>query len=196
MTCEKLCEMGFSCGRHEDFPGGSDQISVKLGSFCDGRVHENYRIINPQENGVRWYPSAGLDAWYVKCDDTAPPSDVCPDPPPDMDSMKFTKHEKGDHLDTTLTTVGQPEFCESIGYCCMPTTGPCGAPGCVPRGGCPVWGDSHPDRTACEKELCDQKWECNGEPYPPYRGNQAQTDCRGHYRTYCLNAPTVLEGNR
>jgi hypothetical protein len=48
----------------------------------------------------------------------------------------------------------------------------------------------------CEAELCGQKWECNGEPYPPYRGNPAQSDCRGHWKTWCENAPTVAEGDR
>ena len=201
LVCDQLNEMGFCCGRHRDNPGGSDQISVKKDDFCDGGIHENYRVINPQHNGVRWYPSAALDAWKVECETTPPPpSDVCPDPPPNTDKMKFQKKEEGRYLDTTWITVNQPAWCASIGYCCMPGTGTppntCGSQGCIPRGGCPVWGDGHGDRPACEKKLCDQKWECNGEPYPPYKGNVAQTDCRGHYKTYCANAPTVLEGDR
>ena len=59
-------------------------------------------------------------------------------------------------------------------------------------------GDGDPERPICEAELCDQKWECNGEPVPGWRGNPAQTDCEGHYKTWC-SAPgstAVLEGDR
>jgi len=207
LVCEVLCvEYGLNCGRHDDTPpGATDQISVKKGDFCDGKLHENYQIYNYGGKKVRWAPGGTQDAWLVDCDEgmpppVDPPSDVCPNPPPNMDRMKFTKKESGNHMDTTLITIYQPDFCASIGYCCMPNTGvdnQCGSPGCTPRGGCPVLGDGHPDRAACEMELCNQKWTCNGEPYPGWRGNVAQTDCRGHYVTWCENAPNVrLEGDR
>jgi hypothetical protein len=207
LVCDKLCELGLNCGRHNDTPpGATDQISVKKGSFCDGEVHENYQIYNYGGKKVRWAPGGQQDGWILSPDSVAcegsppPPSGECPLPHPDVNRMKFTSSEKGSHLDTTWITVGQPEFCASIGYCCMPGTGTppntCDSPGCIPRGGCPVRGDGSPIRPVCEAELCNQKWECNGQPYPPYRGNPAQTDCRGRYKTYCTNAPTVLEGDR
>jgi hypothetical protein len=216
LVCEKLCDQGLNCGRHDNEPpGASDQISVKRGSFCDGQPHENYQVYNYGGKKVRWAPGGTQDAWIVDPSTPAcasapspPPTGQCPQPHPDMSRMKFTSHERGNHLDTTLTTVGQPEFCASIGFCCTPgsPSNDCDDPQCVPRGGCPVrpeCGPSDPpdaichDRALCEAELCDQQWTCNGEPRPGWRGNQAQTDCEGHYKTWCANAPTVvLEGDR
>jgi len=145
---------------------------------------------------------------YVGCHRNGSVVQKCPSPWPNMSKMKFNYEDRGSHLDTTLTTDGQPEFCASIGYCCMPGTGNnvCGAPGCIPRGGCPVRPECGPDvppdaichqRAICEKELCNQKWECNGQPAGGWRGNPAQSNCRGHFKTWCANAPNVvLEGNR
>jgi hypothetical protein len=211
LVCEVLCvQYGLNCGRHDDTPpGATDQISVKKGDFCDGKLHENYQIYNYGGKKVRWAPGGTQDAWLVDCDEGMPPPEPepdCPLPHPDMNKMKFNAHEKGNHLDTTLTTVGQPEYCESIGFCCMPGTGGCGEDSCIPRGGCPVRPECGPevpadaichDRFACEQELCGQKWECNGAPMEGWRGNPAQTNCKGHYKTWCSNAPNiVLEGDR
>jgi len=209
LVCDRLCEIGLNCGRHDDEPpGATDQISVKRGSFCDGKAHENYQIYNYGGKKVRWAPGGQQDGWILNPNSEAcqgappPPPQDCPPPHPDLTRMKFQKHEKGSHLDTTWITVGQPNFCAKIGYCCMPGTGSppntCGSPGCIPRGGCPVRGDGNPIRPKCEAELCNQKWTCNGQAWPPYRGNPAQTDCRGHYKTWCSasGSTAVLEGDR
>ena len=204
MVCERLCEAGLNCGRHNNTPpGATDQISVKRGSFCDGLLHENYQVYNYGGAKVRWAPGGTQDGWILDPNSSVcqqeppPPSGDCPLPHPDVTSMKFKTKEAGNHLDTTWTTVSQEPFCREIGLSPM-------ADG-TPRAGCPVrpeCGSSDPpdaichDRAACEAELCDQKWECNGEPYPGWRGNPAQTDCSGHWKTYCANAPTVAEGNR
>ena len=202
LVCEGLCEKGLNCGRHVDTPpGATDQISVKQGDFCNG-IHENYKIYNYGGGKVIWAPNANQDGWLVDCGTPPPPVGDCPQPHPDLDKMKFNAAEKGSHLDTTWTTKGQPGYCADIGYCCMPGTGTppntCGSPGCIPRGGCPVRGDGDPTRATCEAELCAQKWKCDGQPYPPYRGNPAQTDCRGHYRTWCSTpgSTAALEGDR
>lgn len=205
----ELRATGLCAGRHKDSPpGASDEIAVAV--ECTG-LWEGYHIYNYGGGKVVWSPGAARTAWTIDpkwcgppqptpppATPSPPPSGDCPAPHPDVTRMKFNAHEQGRYMDTTWITVNQPGFCNSIGYCCMPGTGPCGAPGCIPRGGCPVRGDGDPERPICEAELCDQKWECNGQPYPPYRGNPAQTDCRGHYRTWCSapGATTVLEGNR
>ena len=170
----------------------------------DGKYEENHAVFS--KNGC--WTNSGYGR-YIGChvdvtpgpeppEPTPPPGGECPAPHPDLTKMKFQKSEQGKYIDTTWITVNQPAYCASIGYCCMPGTGPCGEPGCIPRAGCPVRGDGDPERPLCEAELCDQKWECNGEPYPPYKGNPAQSDCRGHWTTWC-SAPgstAVLEGDR
>lgn len=125
--------------------------------------------------------------------------DVCPDPGPNLDSMKFTLHDTGNYWDSTFITVGQPEFCASIGYCCMPGTGGnvCGAPGCIARGGCPVWPDGHPNRAACEKELIGaQQWWCDGQPIDYYNRNPAQAQCNGHVKTCTQDGRTCAEADK
>jgi hypothetical protein len=215
MVCDELCKIevqgvNLNCGRHDDEPpGATDQISVIRGSFCDGRPHENYQIYNYGGKKVRWAPGGQQDGWVIDpntpaCRQTPPtpppPSTECPAPHPNLTQMKFNTHERGSHLDTTWITVNQPDFCNSIGYPCMPghgTSRPCDPPSMV-RGGCPVRPDGHPERPICEIELCGQKWECNGEPVSGWRGNPAQTDCQGHWKTWC-SAPgstAVAEGNR
>jgi len=173
---------------------------VKAGDFCDGRLHENYKVYDYGGKRVIWAPHAKQDGWLVDCDGgtTPPPAGDCPAPHPDLTRMKFNTHEAGSHLDTTWTTVNQCEYCESIGM---------GEHGGVIRCGCPVRPECGPDvppdaichdRAACEAELCDQKWECNGQPVEGWRGNPAQTDCRGHWKTWC-SAPgstAVAEGER
>ena len=202
----ELRSTGLCAGRHKDSPpGASDEIAVA--TECTG-WWEGYHVYNYGGGKVVWSPGAGRPRWKIDpkwCAGTGPPdppSGECPAPHPDTTRMKFQSSEQGSHLDTTWITVNQPGYCASIGYCCMPGTGTppntCDSPGCIPRGGCPVRGDGDPIRATCESELCDQKWECNGEPGPPYRGNPAQTDCRGHYKTWCsANGSTaVLEGDR
>lgn len=208
----ELRSTGLWAGRHDDEPpGASDEIAVA--TSCTG-WWESYHIYNFGGGKVVWSPGAARPAYKIDpkwcptdCGTnptpppTPPPSGDCPEPHPDMSKMKFTSKEMGSHLDTTVITVGQPAYCASIGYCCMPGTGTppntCGSPGCIPRGGCPMRGDGHPDRAVCEAELCNQKWLCNGQPTEGWRGNPAQTDCRGHYKTWCAAAPNVvLEGDR
>lgn len=206
---DAIHKTGLCAGRHIDTtPGGTDEIAVA--ARCEG-WWEGYKIYNYGGGKVIWSPNADRPAWRLNdtsaCGPnpnptptpTPPPPGDCPEPHPDVTSMKFKTSEEGSHLDTTWITVSQPDYCASVGYCCMPGTGvgnECGSPGCVPRGGCPVRGDGHPDRATCEAELCDQRWECNGEPREGWRGNPAQTDCRGHWKTWCANAPTVAEGHR
>ena len=204
----ELRATGLCAGRHDDTPpGASDEIAVA--TECTG-TWESYHIYNYGGSKVVWSPNAARPAYTIdpshcvsspgpQPTPTPPPPGECPQPHPNVAKTQFKSAEKVSHLDTTWITVGQPDFCASIGYCCMPGTGvnnECGSPGCIPRGGCPVRGDGSPLRPVCEAELCDQKWECNGEPVDGWRGNSAQTDCRGHWKTYCANAPTVAEGDR
>lgn len=119
-----------------------------------------------------------------------PPAGECPAPHPDLESMKFKRDERGSHLDTTWVTVGQEPFCREIGMSPM-------ADGTL-RAGCPVRPEGDPERPICESELCAQKWECNGQPTEGWHGNPAQTDCEGHWKTWC-SAPgstAVAEGDR
>lgn len=207
---EAVKTTGLCAGRHIDTtPGGTDEIAVA--ARCDG-WWEGYKVYNYGGGKVIWSPNADRPAWKLNdpsaCGGgpgptpppTPPPSGDCPEPHPDTARMQFKCREHNGILDCTWVTINQPDFCASIGYCCMPGTGnppnTCGSPGCVPRGGCPVRGDGDPLRPICEAELCDQKWKCNGEPYPPYRGNPAQSDCRGRWETFCANAPTYAEGER
>jgi hypothetical protein len=195
---------GLCAGRHIDTtPGGTDEIAVT--ADCSG-WWEGYKIYNYGGGKVIWSPNADRPAWKIDpkhCDGGGtepPPAGDCPQPHPDVSKMQFKCREHNGILDCTWVTVNQPDFCASIGYCCMPGSpcncNECGAAGCTPRGGCPVRGDGNPERPVCEAELCSQKWECNGEPYPPYKGNPAQSNCRGHWKTWCENAPTEAEGNR
>lgn len=198
---------GLCAGRHIDTtPGGTDEIAVAAG--CEG-WWEGYKVYNYGGGKVIWSPNADRPAWRLNdtsvCSGpgptpppTPPPSGDCPAPHPDTDRMQFKCREHNGILDCTWVTVNQVDFCGSIGYCCMPNSGTndCDAPGCVRRGGCPVRGDGDPERPVCEAELCDQKWACNDEPWPPYRGNPAQSNCRGHWETWCENAPTYAEGYR
>ena len=193
---------GLCAGRHVDTtPGGTDEIAVARN--CK-HPWEGYKIYNYGGGKVIWSPNANRPSWTITHDycsegPVEPPVGDCPAPHPDLASMKFKTKEAGNHLDTTWTTVSQEPFCREIGLSPM-------ADGTL-RAGCPVRPECGPDdppeaicheRAACEAELCDQKWECNGEPYPGWRGNNAQTDCRGHYKTWCSadGSTAVLEGDR
>jgi hypothetical protein len=195
-VCDRLCARGLNCGRHIDkTPGGTDQISVIEGSFCEGKAHQNYQVLNyGGKKKVRWAPGGTQDAWIVECSPTPPPppppTGDCPLPHPNLDSMKFKCGEHNGILDCTWVTVAQEPFCREIGMSPM-------ADG-TPRAGCPVRPEGNDDRAVCEAELCVQKWECNGQPAKPYKGNPAQSNCRGHWKTWC-SAPgstAVLEGDR
>jgi hypothetical protein len=182
----------------------ADSVSIKRAS--DGRFEEWHAVYygngciidGPNAYKAAWEYSGPACQSPTPTPTPPPPSGECPEPHPDLTKMKFTTHEKNSHLDTTWTTNYQCEFCEEIGL---------GEHGGQPRCGCPVRPECGPDdppdyichdRAVCEAELCDQKWKCNGEPYPPYRGNPAQTDCRGHWETWC-DAPgstARAEGHR
>lgn len=192
----ELRAQGLCAGRHNDSPpGASDEIAVA--TACTG-TWESYHVYNYGGGKVVWSPGAARPSYRIPekyCGPapptpTPPPAGGCPAPHPDLSRMKFKSKEDGSHLDTTWTTVNQEPFCAEIGMSPMEDG--------TLRAGCPVRPEGHVDRATCEAVLCDQKWECNGEPYPPYRGNPAQTDCRGHYKTRC-SAPgstAVLEGDR
>jgi hypothetical protein len=211
---EELRSVGLWAGRHDDTPpGASDEIAVA--TACEG-WWQSYHILNFGGNGVNkvvWSPGSARPAYKIDpkwcptdCGQEPPEPQACPSPHPDMSKMKFRYGEHNGLLDTTLTTDGQPEYCASVGFCCTPgsPSNDCDDPQCIPRGGCPVRPECGPNdpadaichqRAACEAELCDQQWECNGEP--DNEGNPAQSTCRGHWKTWCANAPSVVaEGDR
>ena len=125
-----------------------------------------------------------------------PPSESCGPPHPNLAKMKFNHTDKGNHVDTTWTTVNQCAYCAEINMGCMPGTGV--YPDCTHRCGCPVRPEGHVERQPCEAELCDQKWTCNGVPVEGWKGNPAQTNCQGHWVTWCSaeGSTARAEGDR
>ncbi len=179
-VCEALRAKGYCCGRHVDTPPGhdvcppgagcTDQISVKASDFCDGRPHEQYRIINPQENAVRWHPSARLFSYAVECD-VPPPTGCAPaltgirrkmnlHCPGDDPRRKWCDHTPGE---------GDLARCQAIGLGCMPGTGGANRRRCVPRNDCPPQTEGHALRKVCESEFygwpsgrADPTWSSDG----------------------------------
>jgi hypothetical protein len=211
LVCERIKEMGFCCGRHNDTPpGATDQISVKATDFCDGGQHENYRVINPAENGVRWFPSAKLDAWNVDCPPgptppptppptptPPPPGSDCGDPHPstcEQTEIGLKKHHQ--NWDSTYKCTRSCEYCEAIGM---------GSIGGTIRCSCPVrpecGSDAEPDAICHEREACEadaigvQQWWCNGQPIAPLPHNSAQAHCIGHVRTCTEDGRTCAEAD-
>ena len=189
---------GLCAGRHVDTtPGGTDEIAVA--AKCTD-PWEGYKIYNYGGGKVIWSPNANRPSWTVTPGHCSggpvepppvdpPPTGECPAPHPDLTRMKLDCGEYNGILDCTWKTVNQCQFCEDIGM---------GEFNGQPRCGCPVRQEGTEERPVCEAELCAQKWECNGQPYPPYKGNPAQSNCRGHWKTWC-SAPgstAVLEGDR
>jgi len=161
----------------------------------DGKYEENHTVFF----GTGGWTGSGYGK-YIGCHyavggppPVPPPSGECPAPHPDLARMKFKSTEHNGNLDTSWVTVDQEPYCREIGMSPM-------ADGTL-RAGCPVrpeGGEGSEERAPCEAELCDQKWECNGQPYPPYKGNAAQSNCRGHWKTWCSaeGSTAVLEGDR
>ncbi len=206
LVCERIREMGFCCGRHDNEPpGATDQISVKATDFCDGGQHENYRVINPAENGVRWFPSAKLDAWNVDCGDVGPtppptpsppPGSDCPDPHPETcEEWGFGLKKHGPDWDSTFQCRKSCAYCEAIGM---------GEHGGVIRCGCPVrpecGHDAEPDaichdRPACEADMIgEQQWWCDGQKIESNE-NSAQARCHGHVKTCTEDGRTCGEAD-
>ena len=192
---EKLQAQGLCAGRHVDTtPGGTDEIAVS--ASCTA-AWEGYKVYNYGGGKVIWSPNANRPSWTITPDHCSggpvepPPVGECPLPHPDLTNMKFKHTEHNGKLDTSWVTVNQEPYCREIGMSPM-------ADG-TPRADCPVrpeGGEGSEERGPCEAELCDQKWECNGEPENP--SNPAQSNCRGHWKTWC-SAPgstAVAEGDR
>jgi len=171
---------------------------------ADGLWEENHTVAF----GTSTWANSGRGKYMGshRYDGPPPSDDPCPNPPPDPNKMMFALHHKGD---STYKTESQPEFCASVGYCCMPGTGDpentCGTPTCIPRGGCPVWGDGHPDRPACEAKLIGvQRWWCNGIELEAcgatrnpncIRSNPAQAICTGRVKTCTADLTTCNEAD-
>lgn len=208
-------KVGWYCGRHVESPlgqvcppggGCTDQISVKRDSFCDGGFHENYRIINPAENGVRWYPSAKLDAWNVDCTGATwpqepgtipppvdpPPSGQCVDPDPRGLPAEFVLHcgqGNGTVCDSTYR-VKSREYCNAV---CSPIEPDVCFTG---RGACPMRMEGDPERHVCyEAVVAPQQWWCDGQPIDPLDHNPARARCTGRARTCTADNATCGEAD-
>ena len=170
-VCAELRRQGMCCGRHDNIPpGASDQISVKATDFCDGGIHENYRIINPREDGVRWGASAKLDAWNVVC-----PIGLCTNPDPTGLEAQFVLKPHHQDWDSTYR-VKSFEYCTAAGF--------------TNRTWCPLRPEGASDREVCErKHIGTQKWWCDGQPIES-NDNPAQARCHGHVRT-CTESESV-----
>jgi hypothetical protein len=132
----ELRAAGLCAGRHNETPpGATDEIAVA--TSCTG-WWEGYHIYNYGQGLVVWSPGAARPSWKIDprhCGDPTepPPAGECPEPHPDTDRMKFKCREHHGILDCTWVTVGQPDYCASVGYCCMPgTPNDCDDPACVP----------------------------------------------------------------
>lgn len=215
-VCRKIHEYGFYCGRHVESPlgqvcppggGCSDQISVKASSFCDGGPHENYRIVAPGQDRVRWYPSAKLDAWNVDCTGARWPQDGGPTPPPPTPSPPPGDGCGDPHPRTctqsqiTVKRHGGPNSCRwDSTYQCTRSCDYCKAIGMGSIGGtircsCPVRPEGSPERAACERAvLGTQQWWCDGQKIDP-EANPAQAVCCGHVKTCTEDGATCGEGD-
>lgn len=105
MVNERLREMGYCAGRHNETPpGATDQISVSnAGSFCD-IPSQNFQIYNYGGNKARWSPGAYQGAWEILPQDCAtgpePPVGDCPAPiPPKVGKFNVKPH--GNWIDAT-----------------------------------------------------------------------------------------------
>jgi hypothetical protein len=184
LVCEKLCEAGLNCGRHINAtPGGTDQISVKSGSFCDGQPHQNYKIYNYGGGKVIWAPAAKQDGWRVECVDgpvEPPPTGECVNPDPTGYGAEFTVHcglGNGTMCDSTYKVVGR-QYCEQV---CSPIDPETCFTG---RDKCPLRMEGDPEREICERqEIGEQAWWCDGQPIDPEE-NRARARCpSGNART-------------
>lgn len=98
-------------------------------------------------------------------------------PDPREVKLTFQIHKQGGKVDTTLTTVGTLDYCRAVRM---------GKHGALPRAGCPVRPEGHPERGAWERVILGrQKHWCNGERMGLWNGNYAvaQGSCWGHYKT-------------
>jgi hypothetical protein len=189
LVCEKLCEQGLNCGRHDNEPpGATDQISVKQGSFCDGQLHENYQIYNYGGKKVRWAPGGKQDGWYVECEDTQPPpSSECVDPDPRGLPAEFVLHcgqGNGTVCDSTYR-VRSREYCDAV---CSPLEPDVCFTG---RNACPMRMEGDPERHVCYNEVvAPQQWWCDGQPIDPLDHNPARARCVGLVKTCTADGET------
>jgi len=203
--------LGDRCGTFwkENLDALAEQLRAQMPGRCvlsgieavfikrnDGRYEENHAVFSA--NGC--WTGSGYGK-YKGCHyevgssppPVDPPTEACPAPHPDLTRMKFKSTEHNGNLDTSWVTVNQEPYCREIGMSPMDDG--------TPRAGCPVrpeGGEGSEERAPCEAELCDQKWECNGQPADGWKGNPAQSDCRGHWKTWCSaeGSTAVLEGDR
>jgi len=191
LVCDKLCnERSLNCGRHIDqTPGGTDQISVIVGSFCDGRPHQQYQIFNYGGGKVRWAPGGSQGTYTVSCTDQPPPSPQnCTDPDPRGLSARFDCHRvgNGNKIDCTYKVTVR-EYCEQV---CSPIEPDVCFTG---RNKCPMRMEGDPERHVCyEAVVAPQKWWCNGQEIESTE-NPAQAVCSGPARTCTGDGATCQE---
>jgi len=158
----------------------------------DGKFEENHTVYSA--NGCWTNNGYGR---YIGCHANVTPEPLaCPTPHPDQSRARIDCGDHNGATDCTYKIVGQPGYCLSVGFPCMPGHGterPCDPPNMI-RGTCPMWGDGHPNRLACEKELAPPSWTCNGQPHYPGPNPWQDRRCRGHWKI-CA-AGVCSEGDR
>ena len=206
---EAVLTVGDRCG--EDFDESLALIAEELrnlGLCAKGPAADSVSI---QRGNTKWYEEwhavyygvdhntgltgctiNGRGAYKTLWEWTGPMNTPPPPPPPSdcpvvPDScgevIKLQKHNG--YWDSSYNVTSCCEHCKSIGYCCMPNspTNDCDDPACTRRCGCPILPEGHPARPACEAELLDQQWWCDGAPIPHRGNNPAQANCLGHVKT-------------
>ena len=190
----ELRATGLCAGRHNDTPpAASDEIAV--GTSCTG-WWEGYHVYNYGGSTVVWSPGAARPSWKIDpryCEASPGPTPTPEPTPPGPgecevpagcgEKIKLKKHNG--YWDSTYNVTSCADHCASIGYCCMPASPSqvCGDPGCITRANCPIMPEGDPARPACEADILDQKWWCNGDPIQHRGNNPAQANCLGHVKT-------------
>ena len=182
-TCVELRAQGYCCGRHNNMPpGASDQISVKAEDFCDGGIHENYRIVTPREDAVRWSRQAKLHAWNVDC-----PRDpgVCGTPtPPPLHHFRGPAEKpcSGSQCCDATPYVCDQAYCRVVGF----TDG---------RRCCAVRAEGFEDREACEHLVLggDAAWASSTGSIERCNENHLRAKCpRGCAWIQVCDAPGTI----
>lgn len=201
IVCARLCEkehdgVSLNCGRHRNTtPGGTDQISVKPGSFCDGGAHQQFQIYNYGGGKIRWAPGGSQGSYTVECVDgpTPPPGgEVCADPNPRGLPARFDCHRVGNGNKITCTykiTEGR-SYCDQV---CSPIEPDVCYTG---RNACPVRIEGDPERVPCERDpevIGEQQWWCEGQPNNGSTENPAQSICSGAARTCTEDGATCAD---
>jgi hypothetical protein len=110
-------------------------------------------------------------------------------PDPRQAKLKINVEDKGNRIDTTLTTDYEWEYCLAIRM---------GTFNGQPRMGCPVRPEGQADRVAWERVvLGQQKHWCDGVPMSYWRGNPAVAagSCDGTYMTCSEDGAICREVN-